>query len=163
MPLASVDAVQLTRIELVDCATAVTPDGMVGGVVSAGGGGGGGGGAGAGGGGAAELPPPPPHADNKTLSDTNAANARFRFMPIPELVLYAGSSVNLTPGAPERRRRARANGASQRKSHGRSEEAACRRAPGSTLQESMAEINSSIERMTVAALARMASKVLPGA
>ena len=45
MPLASVEAVQLTRICEEDCAAAVTPRGDVGAVVSAGGGGGGGGGA----------------------------------------------------------------------------------------------------------------------
>jgi galactokinase len=40
MPLSSVEAVQLTRIEVVDRAAAVTPEGTVGAVVSAGGGGG---------------------------------------------------------------------------------------------------------------------------
>jgi hypothetical protein len=77
MPLASVDAVQLTRIELADCAVAVTPAGIDGGVVSAGGGGDGGGGLGA-----APLSPPPPHADKKTPSDATVASTTFRFMPI---------------------------------------------------------------------------------
>jgi len=76
MPLASVEAVQLTRIEFGDCAAAVTPEGTVGAVVSAGGGGGGGGlGAGEG------LSPPPPHADNNTPSDARVASTTFRFMP----------------------------------------------------------------------------------
>src|SRR6185436_5302166 len=83
MPLASVEASQLTMMLLVDCALAVTLPGTVGGVVSAGGGGGGGGGAGGGGGtgaggaggvgGGEGEEPPPPQADNTRLSDISAA------------------------------------------------------------------------------------------
>jgi hypothetical protein len=85
MPLASVEAVQLTRMEVGDCAVAVTPPGTVGPVVSAGGWTGAGGGGGAGGGAGSE-PPPPPQPDNSNPSDTNVASDGFRFMRIPAAV-----------------------------------------------------------------------------
>src|SRR6185295_9832589 len=89
MPLASVDALQLTLMALADSPTAATLPGTEGGVVSAGGGGGGGGGGtGAGGGagdegGGADDEPPPPHADNTRLSDTSAADENLAPIRIP--------------------------------------------------------------------------------
>src|SRR6187402_3167808 len=59
---ASVDAVQLNAIAVVDCAVAVRPCGMDGAVVSGGGGGGGGGGG-------VEPPPlPPPQPSSNSTS-----------------------------------------------------------------------------------------------
>src|SRR5690349_8718131 len=93
MPLSSVDAFQLTRIDVVDCGTAVTFAGTVGGVVSAGGGAGGGLGAGGGVGlepeGGGELPPsPPPQADRARHSDTRVALAIFGCMQDLGVVIY---------------------------------------------------------------------------
>jgi hypothetical protein len=76
MPLASVDAVHVTWISVVDCAVAVTPEGTVGGVVSAGGSTGLVG---------VESSPPPPQADNNTPSDASVAKAIFRSMRVPYL------------------------------------------------------------------------------
>src|SRR5690349_6448301 len=119
MPLPSVDAVQLTRIEFGDCAAAVTPVGTVGAVVSAGGGGGAGG---------VELPPsPPPHADSERTNDASVADTRLRFMRVPGFVERSESAVNLTFTPFTRRRRERASDAHYRKSA--VGERACRRAP----------------------------------
>src|SRR5688572_13716995 len=127
MPLVSVDAVQLTRTKLADCATAVTPAGTVGAVVSAGGGGGGAGGA-------AELsPPPPPHADNERTNDATVANTRPRFMTFP-FCYSAESGANLTPHGSRRRRTARARDAGSGESGQAKKEVSCRRTPRGRVQ-----------------------------
>jgi hypothetical protein len=73
MPLASVDAPQLTWMVVADSPTAATLPGTEGGVVSAGGGGGGGAG------GEGDPPsPPPPQADNSRVSDSSVALADLR-------------------------------------------------------------------------------------
>ena len=85
MPLSSVDAFQVTRIEVGDCGAACTFVGAVGGVVS---GGGGGGGVGTGGGvgfepeGGGLSLPPPPQADKARHSDIKVALAIFGCMQI---------------------------------------------------------------------------------
>ena len=94
-PVVSVEAAQVTRIEVADCAAAVTFDGTVGGVVSVGAAGGGAGAAGgpdAAGGGAAP-PPPPPQADNKVASDASAANTICRRIPIPQVCYCVDAKI----------------------------------------------------------------------
>src|SRR5687768_3810096 len=103
MPLASVDAVQLTRMAVADCAVAVTPEGTVGAVISAGGW------AGAlGGGGAESEPPPPPQADNTKPSDTNVASAGFRFMRLPAAFAFEFWWRRTLPRPHRQRRQTRA-------------------------------------------------------
>jgi hypothetical protein len=84
IPLASVDAVQLTSTEVADWAVAVTPAGTVGAVVSPAGGGGGG----------DESSPPPPQAASINPNDAVVANiidlAILRTMPESRL-----SGINL--------------------------------------------------------------------
>src|SRR6185436_7530955 len=105
MPLSSVDASEVTRIEVVDCGTAVTFAGAVGGVVSTGGGAGGGDGTGGGVGfdpeGGGELPPPPPpQADRARHSDTNVALANFGCMQILGVGCYR---ANVTSACGDRK------------------------------------------------------------
>src|ERR1044071_9320178 len=127
MPLSSVDAFQLTRIEVVDCGTAVTFAGTVGGVVSAGGGFGAGGGVGLepeGGGG---LPPsPPPQADRARHSDTRVALAIFGCMQDLGVVIYRR---NVPPNCGMRRQTRRNARRRLGVTHRDFPEVVCRRTP----------------------------------
>src|SRR5690348_15410629 len=100
MPLLSVEADQLTRIEFGDCAAAVTSVGTVGAVVSAGGGGGAGGVG-------LSPPPPPPQAERARTSDATAADSSVRFIGYPGC-RWAEGGVNLTFATNARRQRSRA-------------------------------------------------------